>query len=51
MIIAAQSSKGRGPAANNRSFVTVRFPEGKRMKQMKSLGSTLVWEITVMLRG
>lgn len=50
MIIAAQSSKGRGPAANNRLFVTARPQEGKHLKQTKSQGSTLVWEITLALK-
>lgn len=46
MIIAAQSSKGRGPAANNGPFVTGLLTEGKRLKQSKSPSTTIVWEVS-----
>jgi hypothetical protein len=46
MIIATQPSKGRGPAANNGSFVAREPWNGKPLKQTKSRSSTLVWEVS-----
>jgi hypothetical protein len=51
IIIAAQSSKGRGPAANNGLFVAREPWNGKPLKQTKSKGSTIVLEVSHSLAG
>jgi len=42
IAIAAHSSKDRGPAAKNGTFVTGEIRNGKQLKQTKSRCSTIV---------